>query len=358
MLHPADRGGSRRPASRPASSRSISARTRRRRASCGATGRRRAPTPGSRSPTPARSCRSGPTRRSSPYDPWPGLALAVRREDPRWPAGTPVFAEEQSLTLDRALRAACIDPAVSARELDRGRLTVGQRADVVVIPAAAIDEPVTPGGPLSTTAHDGPDRRRGRLRGLIEWPAVPDPRLRASRGIGGDLAEVDGARGAIARADAVGRRGSASALTTLPGRSSSRSASVNRPLKIREVDGNAWIVVGQRRPSGRAPGSRGRTRGSRPTRRGRRSRRRRARGSRGRRRSSRGPASPRAHSRGCSSRSRPRARRRRCPASRAASTRDARRTPPRGRCRSRAAAPGSRASTSSPSAIRTASSPW
>ena len=85
------------------------------------------------------------------YDPWPGLALAVRREDPRWPAGTPVFAEEQSLTLDRALRAACIDPAVSARETDRGRLTVGQRADVVVINAAAIDDPVTPGGPLSTT---------------------------------------------------------------------------------------------------------------------------------------------------------------------------------------------------------------
>ena len=85
------------------------------------------------------------------YDPWPGLALAVRREDARWPAGTPVFAEHQSLTLDRALRAACIDPAVSARETDRGRLTAGQRADLVVIPARAIDEPVTPGGPLSTT---------------------------------------------------------------------------------------------------------------------------------------------------------------------------------------------------------------
>lgn len=85
------------------------------------------------------------------YDPWPGLALAVRRQDARWPSGTPVYAEEQSLTLDRALRANCIDPAVSARETDRGRLTVGQRADVVVIPAASIDEPVTPGGPLSTT---------------------------------------------------------------------------------------------------------------------------------------------------------------------------------------------------------------
>ena len=86
-----------------------------------------------------------------PYDPWPGLALAVRRHDPRWPSGTPTFAPEQSLPLDRALRANCIDAAISARETDRGRLTVGQRADVVVIPAASIDEPVTPGGPLSTT---------------------------------------------------------------------------------------------------------------------------------------------------------------------------------------------------------------
>src|SRR4051794_2609358 len=86
-----------------------------------------------------------------PSDPWPGLALAVRREDPRWPSGTREYAPAQSLTLDRALRANCIDPAVSARETDRGRLTGGQRAGVVVIPAVSIDEPVTPGGPLSTT---------------------------------------------------------------------------------------------------------------------------------------------------------------------------------------------------------------
>jgi predicted amidohydrolase YtcJ len=85
------------------------------------------------------------------YDPWPGLALAVTRDDPRWPDGTPTYAPEQSLTLDRALRAQCIDAALSARETDRGRLTVGQRADVVIIPAATLDEPVTPGGPLSTT---------------------------------------------------------------------------------------------------------------------------------------------------------------------------------------------------------------
>jgi hypothetical protein len=88
------------------------------------------------------------------YDPWPGLALAVRREDARWPAGTPAFSPDQALTLERALRAQCIDGPVSARELDRGRLTVGQRADVVVIPAASVDGPVTPGGPLSTTRPD------------------------------------------------------------------------------------------------------------------------------------------------------------------------------------------------------------
>ena len=131
------------------------------------------------------------------YDPWPGLALAVRREDARWPAGTPAFAPEQALTLERALRAQCIDGPVSARELDRGRLTVGQRADVVVIPAASLDEPVTPGGPLSTTRPEhGADGREGRLRGL---GPVADRQARVS-------------------------------------------ASANRPLKIRDVDGKAWMV--------------------------------------------------------------------------------------------------------------------
>ena len=59
------------------------------------------------------------------FDPWPGIALAVRREDPRWPAGTPPFGPDEALTPGRALRAACVDPAVSAGEPDRGRLTVG-----------------------------------------------------------------------------------------------------------------------------------------------------------------------------------------------------------------------------------------
>jgi predicted amidohydrolase YtcJ len=84
------------------------------------------------------------------FDPWPGIALAVRREDPRWPAGTAAFGPDEALSLDRALRAACVDPAIAARERDRGRLTVGQRADLVVVPAAALREPVEPGGPLAT----------------------------------------------------------------------------------------------------------------------------------------------------------------------------------------------------------------
>ena len=79
------------------------------------------------------------------FDPWPGLALAVRREDPRWPAGASPYAPEQALTLDRALRGACVDPAVSARETDRGRLTVGQRADSwssVLLPSTNRSRPV------------------------------------------------------------------------------------------------------------------------------------------------------------------------------------------------------------------------
>jgi predicted amidohydrolase YtcJ len=85
-----------------------------------------------------------------PFDPWPGIALAVRREDRSWPAGTLPFGPDEAMTLDRALRAACVDPAVSAGEKDRGRLTVGQRADVVILPAAALEDPVEPGGALAT----------------------------------------------------------------------------------------------------------------------------------------------------------------------------------------------------------------
>lgn len=83
-----------------------------------------------------------------PVDPWPGLACAVTRSAPSWPAGTPPFGPANALDLWRAIRAACVDPAISAGELDRGRLVAGHRADLVVVPAAALDEPVEVDGAL------------------------------------------------------------------------------------------------------------------------------------------------------------------------------------------------------------------
>ena len=85
-----------------------------------------------------------------PVDPWPGIVLAVTRRDPAWGADSAAFGPTEALSLERALRAACIDPAVSAGESNRGRLTVGQRADLIVVPAAVLDEPVEPGGALAT----------------------------------------------------------------------------------------------------------------------------------------------------------------------------------------------------------------
>jgi predicted amidohydrolase YtcJ len=85
-----------------------------------------------------------------PIDPWPGLAMAVTRMDPSWPTGTPPFGPTEALTLERALRAACVAPPVTAGERDRGRLVVGQRADLVVLPIEALIEPVVPGGALAT----------------------------------------------------------------------------------------------------------------------------------------------------------------------------------------------------------------
>ena len=83
-----------------------------------------------------------------PVDPWPGLACAVTRSSPEWPAGTPPLGPQHAFDLWRALRASCVDAAITAGETDRGRLVVGHRADVVVIPAAAVDEPVEVGGAL------------------------------------------------------------------------------------------------------------------------------------------------------------------------------------------------------------------
>ena len=85
-----------------------------------------------------------------PIDPWPGLSLAVTRVDGSWPPGSEPFGADERVTLEQALRSACVAPAVMAAETDRGRLIPGQRADLLVIPAEALVHPIEPGGALAT----------------------------------------------------------------------------------------------------------------------------------------------------------------------------------------------------------------
>ena len=82
------------------------------------------------------------------FDPWPGIELAVTRRSPEWPVSTVRFGPHEALAVDLALRAACLGGPVAAGEQDRGRLVPGQRADLAVVPAAALDEPVEVGGLL------------------------------------------------------------------------------------------------------------------------------------------------------------------------------------------------------------------
>jgi predicted amidohydrolase YtcJ len=83
-----------------------------------------------------------------PIDPWPGIACAVTRAAPTWPDAMVPLGSRHALGLWRAIRAACIGGAVTAGERDRGRLLPGYRADVVILPAEAVDEPVAVGGAL------------------------------------------------------------------------------------------------------------------------------------------------------------------------------------------------------------------
>jgi predicted amidohydrolase YtcJ len=85
-----------------------------------------------------------------PIDPWPGISMAVTRIDGTWPAGSAPFGRDERVSLEAALRAACIAPAVVAAEPDRGRLVPGQRADLVVLQAEALSHPIEPGGALAT----------------------------------------------------------------------------------------------------------------------------------------------------------------------------------------------------------------
>jgi predicted amidohydrolase YtcJ len=84
-------------------------------------------------------------------DPWRNLAAAVARSDPGWPAATGPFHAEQALTVDRALRAACIDPAITAGRGDLGRLVPGALADLSIVPVDGLLDPGTRGTRLADT---------------------------------------------------------------------------------------------------------------------------------------------------------------------------------------------------------------
>ena len=94
-----------------------------------------------------------------PADPWPGIAVAVIRREPFDPAQRQTAAH-QAISLDRAIRAACIDPALVASELDIGRLLPGFRADLIVVPADGFREPSMPEYRRHSTGGDA-DRWRG-----------------------------------------------------------------------------------------------------------------------------------------------------------------------------------------------------
>jgi hypothetical protein len=91
---------------------------------------------------------SGTDAPVEPPDPWPGIACAVTRAAPSWPPGTAALGRANGLGLWSAIRAACLGPARCAGETDRGRLVAGHRADLVIVPAAAVSEPVEVDGAL------------------------------------------------------------------------------------------------------------------------------------------------------------------------------------------------------------------
>jgi predicted amidohydrolase YtcJ len=70
-----------------------------------------------------------------PLDPWPGIALAVTRRDPTWPAEAGPFGPNEAITIEQALRASTVGVAATVRDPVGGRLVVGSPADLAVLPA-------------------------------------------------------------------------------------------------------------------------------------------------------------------------------------------------------------------------------
>ena len=100
-----------------------------------------------------------------PAEPWSGIALAVTRRATEWGPDAGASTPLEAIRLERALRAATVGPRLSSGVANGGRLVVGAPADLLVLEAAVLDEPVRPGGPLSAarpllTLIDGEERFR------------------------------------------------------------------------------------------------------------------------------------------------------------------------------------------------------
>ena len=84
-------------------------------------------------------------------DPWRNLAAAVSRTDPGWPADRAALHAEQAIDVARALRAACVDPALTLGDPRLGRLLAGSPADLLIVPGDGLREPGVRGAALAAT---------------------------------------------------------------------------------------------------------------------------------------------------------------------------------------------------------------
>jgi predicted amidohydrolase YtcJ len=78
-----------------------------------------------------------------PPDPWPNIAVAMARRDPFDGDAVPVGIDH-AISVERAIRAACLDPALVSGRSDLGRLLPGYIADLIVVPALVADDEPDP----------------------------------------------------------------------------------------------------------------------------------------------------------------------------------------------------------------------
>ena len=109
-----------------------------------------------------------------PFDPWPGIALAVRREDPRWPAGTPALRAGRGA--DR--RAGACAPRASTHHARRGTGT-GAGSSSASTPTWWSSRP-RPWPSRSNRAAPSPRPARRWSSSTAAWPTRPDPAAAAT----------------------------------------------------------------------------------------------------------------------------------------------------------------------------------